>query len=190
MDENEFIEKLSYWQIKERPAIIPTSGKVLLYGDHQTNKIVLPQHEYLIYACVDSMKMSDELFKELTEKKKFTELQCLQYVQENYMLYLKSIKKKIVKIQKAWSKNFCHNRAKMIFNHLDYKDVYFVCDLVNDRLVPIELILRIVFDKSSKYGDHREFKKREDVYVDPRVLKVYKELQEYNSRTTIHPKKL
>jgi len=193
MNEESFKQQLISCHMKVRDAIVPTSAQILLYGHTEKIRIVHPTHEELIYACIKSLEdPSDELYQKLTQTLGYTDLQVLEYLQNIYEAYLKDIRKAIIGVQKDWSKNFCQYRANQVIEKLRYTDIVPICDLVNERLVPIELILKVVFDIDSQYGDHRRKKDKTEVYIDPRVLKYITDKKtrdtEYASRTVIHQK--
>jgi len=188
MNEIEFRKQLFDWKITERTTIIPTTAEIRLYGQKLKTKIILKEHQYLIYKCIEPLEIPDDLYKRLSEEMKLTDFQILKFVQKTYQQKLMDIRKSILKIQRDWSRNWCRYRAKRIINDLKYDDIYAICDLANHRIVPIELILKIVFDVSSKYGEYRRIKDKEEVYMDSRVLATWNEMKEYASRTIIHPK--
>lgn len=176
MNEKSFRQQLNSYRMKVRDVIVPTSAEILLYGHKEKVKIIHEDHEELIYACVKKLENpSDELYEKLTQTLGYSDLQVLEYLQNIYEGYLKDIRKAIINIQKDWSKNFCQYRATKIIEELKYNDIVPICDLVNDRLVPIELILKNVFNVDSNYGDHRRKKDKSEVYIDPRVLKYVKD---------------
>ncbi len=190
MDEISFKTLLSEWRMKSRDVIIPTSGLVLLYGQKHKVKIIPTRHEDLIYTCVKRLEdPSDELYNKLTQKLGYDNLQVLKYIQDIYESYLIDIRKSIRKLQSEWSRSFCQGRANKIIGILGYDNILPICDLVNDRLVPIELVLKVTFNIDSKYGDHRRKKDKSEVYIDPRVQKFINDRKEFNSRTVIHPRK-
>ncbi len=188
MNEIEFKQQLFKWQIREKAFIIPTSAEILLYGHHDKTKIISKEHQYLIYECIKPLEIPDDLYKRLAEEMKLTDPQILKFVQKTYEQKLKDIRKSILKIQRDWSRNFLHYRARKIIKHLEYDDIYALCDLANYRIVPIELILKMVFNVKSNYGDYRRKKDKEEVHVDPRTLKIWLDRKEYASRTIIHSK--
>jgi len=162
----------------------------MLYGQKSKTRIVKKEHEYLIYMNIKLMEISDGLYKQLTTgDTKLTDPQVLKFVQKNYIVYLRSTRREILLLQREWSRNFAHFRAKMIIKHLEYKDIYPICDLVNERIVPIELILKSVFSVSSKYGDHRRIKKHEEIFVDPRVLQLYEHRKDADRKHAEYIKK-
>lgn len=189
MNEKSFKTQLTEWRMKSRDAIVPSSALVLLYGQKEKTKIIQVQHEEALYSCVKGLEdPSDDLYNKLTQELKYTDLQVLEYIQEVYEDYLKDIRKSIKKLQSTWSKSYSQDRANLIINILGYDSIVAICDLVNDRLVPIELILQSVFQVHSEYGDHRRKKDKSEVYIDPRVLKAYNDHKENSSRTVIHTK--
>jgi len=188
MNEFEFKKQLFDWRISEKATIIPTTAEILLYGQHNKTRIISKEHQHLIYECIKPLEIPDDLYKRLSEEMKLTDPQILKFVQKTYEQKLRDIRKSILKIQRDWSKNWCQYRAKKVIKILEYDDVYAICDLANHRIVPIELILKMVFNVLSKYGQHRRIKSKEEVYMDPRVLKTWNEMKEYASRTIIYPK--
>jgi len=188
MDEILFLKQMREWNMKPRDATVPTSAAIILYGQLEKTKVIRKEHEHLIYACVKDLEVSDTLYKKLTQEMKYDDVQVLKFVQDTYEQYLKDIRKRILSLQKLWSKNWCQFRATQVIHILKYEDLLPICDLAHDRLVPIELVLKVVFDIKSEYGDHRRKKSKAEVTIDPRVLKVYNEQKEFNSRTIVHKK--
>lgn len=188
MNELEFRQQLFGWNIRERTAIIPTSPEILLYGQTSKTKVISKEHQHLIYACVKPLEISDELYKNLSEQMKLSDIEVLKFVQKTYEQYLKDIRVEILSFQRLWSRNFVHYRATKVIKVLQYNDIYAICDLANQRILPIELILKTVFDVSSNYGDHRRKKSKEEIRIDPWVLQTWTDMKEYASRTIIHPK--
>ncbi len=182
MDQFDFRQKLLSWGMNARNPIIPTIGEIKLYGHHRKTKIISPDQEHLIYACIKPFEISQELFDSLHTKLKMTDVDILHYCQKIYEHYLKATRRQILSLQKDWSRNFAQFRAKQIIRNLAYDDIYNICDLANDRIVPIELILKKVFEVTTKYGDHRRMKSKDEVYVDPRVMEVYKDLKQKTAR--------
>ena len=189
MDEISFKSQLFKWRMNVRDAIIPTSGKIKLYGEGTKTKIISKDHEYLIYACVKPLKIEDELYNKLSEQMKMNDTQILEFVHAEHDQYLKDIRKQIITIQRAWSRGFSQYRARQVIQILGYENIYHICDLAIQRIVPIEILLHQVFNISSTYGDHRRIKDKVEVYMDPRVLKTYTELKRLKSTTIVHPRK-
>lgn len=174
------MQQLLSWQMNLRDAIVPTSQTTKLYGQTTRIKIVTPEHEHVIYDNLDKMTISDSLYKELKEAQKMTPNQILSYIQNIYEGYLKGVKKQLRKLQGEWSRSFAQRRASIIIRELGFEDIYQVCDLVNERRVPIELILKRLFNKKCNYGDHRKLKDKSEITVDFRVLQVVKDLKHKN----------
>lgn len=179
MNEFDFRQRLYGWSIDVTSALVPTSAEIRLYGQESKTKIIPEEHEHLIYDCIKPLEISDELYKKLSENMKMTDPQILRFVHKTYCQNLKDIRKSILKLQKEWSRNYAHFRAKQLMKNLEYEDVYHICDLDNQRIVPIELILKIIFDISSKYGDHRRIKNKSEIYVDPRVMQAYEDIKKH-----------
>lgn len=190
MDEFEFRKQLFDWNIVEKSTIIPTSAEILLFGQHIKKRVIPEKHQHLIYAHIKPLEISDELYKDLSEKMKLTDDKILIMVQKTYLQYLKNTRKRILSLQREWNRNYAQFRATKAIKILKYNDIYAICDLSNERIVPIELILKIVFNVSSNYGDHRRIKEKEEVFMDPRVLATWNYLKEHASRTTVGPRLL
>lgn len=173
MDEINFRQKLVDWRMTVRTAIVPTTACVRLYGQTDKTSIIPSKHEHLIYTCLKTLEISDELYKKLSNEMKLSDDKVLKFVHKTYEQYLKDIRRNIIKLQKQWSKNYAHFRAKQVITKLKYENIYHICDLSNERIVPIELILKVLFDITSTYGEHRRIKDKEEIYMDPRVLQLY-----------------
>lgn len=173
MDENDFRQKLIDWGISVKSSFVPTTASIRLYGHTEKTFIVSKDNQHLIYDNIKPMELSDELYKKLSENMKMNDIQILKFVQKSYVQYLKDTRKQIVMIQKDWSRNFAHYRARVVIEKLGYDNIYHICDLTNSRVVPIEILLKIMFDVYSKYGEHRRIKDKSEVYIDPRVLRAY-----------------
>ena len=189
MDEKTFKQQLIDWRLNVRDAIIPTSGGIRLYSQSKKTKIIPGKHEYLIYACVKPFQCSDELYIKLKDTMHLNDDEVLAFLHAEYDQHLKDIRKQIIKLQRTWSKSFAQTRAKLVIQILEYDNVYHICDLAIERIVPIELILKSVFQVTSKYGDHRRVKEKNEIYMDPRVIKAYHELLRLRSTTIVHPRK-
>ncbi len=190
MDEIEFRNKMYSWNIAVKSTMVPTALEFLLYGQTSKTLIIKREHEHLIYQNIKPLEISDQLYKKLSQgEMKLTDPQVLKFVQKTYIEYLKGTRREILQLQREWSRNFAHFRAKMIMKHLEYKDIYPLCDLVNERIVPIELILKSVFSVSSNYGDHRRIKKHEEIFVDPRVLQLYEHRKDVDKKHAEYVKK-
>ena len=189
MDENLFKQQLINWRMNVRDAIVPTSGRIKLYGQEQKTKIIQSKHEHLVYACIKHFECSDELYKKLTDTMHLNDNEVLAFLHKEYNQYLKDIRKRIIKLQRQWSKSFAQKRAKLVIQTLEYENVFHICDLTIERIVPIELILNLVFSTTSNYGDHRRIKEKNEIYMDPRVLHAYNELKRLRSTTIVHPRK-
>ena len=187
MNEFEFRKQLFNWKIVEKNSMIPTSAEILLYGQHIKKKVISEKHQHLVYAHIKPLEISDELYKHLSETVKLTDDKILIMVQKTYLQYLKNTRKQILSLQREWNRNYAQFRANKVIRNLEYKDIYAICDLVHERIVPIELILKIVFDISSKYGDHRRIKEKEEIFMDPRVLETWNYIKEHASRTIVGP---
>ncbi len=190
MNENDFRNQLWSWNIAVKSSMVPTALEFLLYGQQLKSRIIKKDHEHLIYRNIKALEISDELYKKLSQgEMKLTDPQVLRFVQKTYIEYLKGTRREILQLQREWSRNFAHFRAKMIIKHLAYKDIYPLCDLVNERIVPIELILKAVFQVSSKYGDHRRIKKHEEIFIDQRVLQLYEHRKDMDKKHADYIKK-
>lgn len=180
MDELGFKHQLAKWLIRERVTIIPTSNEVRLYGQQHKTRIISKEHEHLIYASIKDLEINEDLYKQLSEQQHLTDHQCLVFVQKTYEEYLKGIRTSIRQLQSSWSRNFCQFRATQVITHLEYSDIYEICDLVDQRIVPIELVLKVIFDVNTKYGEHRRIKQHDEVHVDERVLRRFNDLKSQN----------
>lgn len=190
MDENDFKTRLIEWLINPKDSFIPTTPVIKLYGEPGKIKIIKHEHEHLIYENIKPMEMSDELYTKLKERMGMNDSDVLKFIQGTYKQYLKGIRKQISDMQKGWSKIWAHQRANIVMNKLNYTDVYQICDLCNDRRIPIEIILKVVFNKNSKYGDYRRIKQKSEIYVDPRILKAIadkKKREEYKEKFKTTP---
>ena len=171
MNETDFVAKITHYGLKVRDVIIPTSASILLYGNKEKTKIIVPEHHEHFYGLIKPMELSDERQADL-EKLGKSDLQILKIVQDEYDTYIKSIRKKVMSLQKSWSDSFAQQRASYLIDYLHYDNIYHVCDLVVQRNVPYELILELVFDVKSIYGEFRSETPHKDIYVDPRIRKV------------------
>ncbi len=189
MDELSFRKQLFDWNMNVRDTIIPTSGGFVLYGNVIKTKIVSKDQEYLIYACIKHLKISDDLYNKLSNQMKMDDIAILKFVQDEYDQYLKDIRRQIIMCQRRWSRSFAQARAYKIMEILDYENIYHICDLVYNRIIPIELILKSVFNVSSNYGDHRRTKEKSEIQIDSRVLKAYNEKMKLKASTIVHPRK-
>ena len=190
MNENDFRTQMWKWNIAVKSSMVPTALEFLLYGQTSKSRIIKTEHEPLVYQHIKLLEISDELYKKLTTgEMKLTDPQVLKFVQKTYIEYLKGTRREILQLQREWSRNFAHFRAKIVIKHLDYENIYEICDLVNERIVPIELILKSVFQVSSRYGDHRRIKKHEEIFVDPRVIQLYEHRKDVNKKHAEYVKK-
>ena len=190
MNEIDFKAQLAKWQIRVRDAIVPTTTSIVLFGHKAKTKIITKEHEHLVYSCLRPLESpTDEVYKDLTERLKYNDAEVLKFIQEPYEQYLKSVKRQITVLQKEWSRNYCQFRAMQVMNVLEYDNIIAICDMSDNRLVPIELVLKTVFGISSEYGEHRRVKDKTEVYIDPRVLARYNAIKEDRSRTTVHGKR-
>lgn len=183
MNELNFRQQLYDWKVIVRNAIIPTTVDIKLYGHVNKTRIIKPDHEHLIYSGIKPLEISDKLYQQLTTgESKLTDTEILKFIHKTYIEYLVDIRKRILKLQKDWSKNYAHFRAKKVITLLKYENIYHICDLVNNRIVPIELILKTIFNIDSKYGDHRRVKEKSEVFIDPRVLQMYNDRKDEDKR--------
>ncbi len=173
MNERDFMQKLVEWNIGVKAQWVPTTAEITLYGQTGKTRIIPGIHEHLIYECIKELEISDELYNSLSEKMKLSDPQILNQVSKTYCQYLKDIRRQLVMLQKMWSRNFAHYRANQLITHLKYDDIWYICDLNNQRIVPIELVLQMIFKKSSSYGDHRRKKQHSEIEIDPRVMHTY-----------------
>ncbi len=189
MDQITFKQKLYDWQMNVRDTIIPTSATIKLYGQNHKTRVIPVKQEHLIYDNIRKLgQIEDSLYNRLSVEMKMSDAQILKFVQDDYDKYLKGIRKQIIMLQRNWNKFFAQKRAKQIMSVLKYENIYHVCDLSNERLIPIEIILKIVFSIESKYGDHRRIKEKSEVYMDTRVLHAYNEILRLRSTTIVHPR--
>jgi len=178
MNEFEFRQKLHEWQIDVKGAMLPTSAEVLLYGQRHKTRIISEIHEHAIYGNIKPLEITDELYHRLQDTMKLDDRQILKFIHKGYIQYLRDIRKKIVELQKSWSRNYCQFRAKQVIAALRYDDIYHICDLADQRIVPIELVLKLVFNVNSFYGEFRRVKDKSEIFVDPRVLQTFKYIKD------------
>ena len=176
MNEVDFIEEMTHYGLKIRDVIIPTSASILLYGDKEKTRIIdTKQHEHF-YSLIKTIQDSlpDERLAQLQKIGK-SDMQIIVIIQSEYDSYLKDTRRKIMSLQKSWSDSFAQQRARYIIDYLKYRNIFHICDLVNQRSVPYELILDLIFEIKSKYGEFRTETPRDEIYVDPRIREVLKE---------------
>ena len=171
MKESDFIEQITHYQLKVRDVIIPTTSSILLYGHQEKTKIIIPAHHEHFYSLIKKMELTDERQEELKNLGQ-SDSQILSTVQVEYDSYLKEIRKQIIALQKSWSNSWTQQRAGFLIDYLKYRNIFHICDLVIQRNVPYELILELIFDVQSTYGQYRTQTPKADIYVDPRVQKV------------------
>lgn len=188
MNELEFIQQLHTWKIDVKSTMVPTTAEHKLYGHLDKTRIIAAENDYLIYSYVKPLEVTESMYKRLSEEAKLNDLQILKTVQDTYIAYLKDIRKKIISLQREWSKNYCQFRATQVINELDYEDIYHICDLAHERIIPIEVILKVLFNVETKYGQYRRIKRHDEIQMDSRVLKTFNDIKEHNSRTTVHSK--
>lgn len=179
MNENDFREHVTHYRLKDRDTIIPTTASILLLGHQRKTRIIEEQHHEHFYSLVKDIKsfLPDERLAEL-RKQKLDDDEILDLVTEEYDAYLKDLRKQIIALQKSWSKSYAHERAGYLIDYLGYTNIYHICDLVVQRNVPYELILELIFNVKSTYGEFRTPTPKEDIYIDPRIKKVLKGSEE------------
>ena len=185
MDETMFRQKLIDWGISPKDTILPTTAEYKLYGEERKRKIIPKEHESLIYTNIKDLEISDELYEKLSKGMGMTDPQVLGFIHKTYIMHLKELRKRVINLQKDWSRNFAHFRAHQVISNLNYDNIYHICDLVNQRLVPIELVLKIIFNIDSKYGDHRRIKDKTEIFVDARVLRIYNDKKSEEQRLLV-----
>lgn len=173
MIETDFVEQITHYGLKVRETIIPTSASILLYGNKEKTKIIFPEHHEHFYSLIKSMELTDERQRNLESLGK-SEMQILKIVQDEYDQYIKDIKKQIITLQKSWSNSRAHERAGYLIDYLKYRSIYHICDLVIQRNVPYELILELIFEIKSIYGQFRSETSHDKIYVDPRIAQMLK----------------
>jgi len=171
MDENEFMKLLTSYSMRIRDTIVPTRSFVTLYGESEMQPIIQGTNEEIFYSYVKPMTISDEEYNQLIQTGK-NDADIIFKLQSEYEDYLKVLRRKILQFQSMWSKNFANGRARIIMHTLEWYNIYHICDLVNSRLVPIELILKECFGIQSYYGQFRTKKAKNEIYVDPRLLNI------------------
>jgi len=171
MNEIDFIEQITHYGLKVRDVIIPTSAVILLYGDKQKTKIIKTEHHEHFYSLVKKLEISDSRMTHLRNNG-MTDIEILNTVRSEYDAYLKELRRQIISLQKSWSDSYAQQRAKYIIDYLGYRNIYWICELVVQRNVPYELVLELIFETKSIYGQFRTPKPKKDIYVDPRIKKV------------------
>ncbi len=171
MNESDFIIQITHYQLKVRDVIIPTTAKILLYGNREKTRIIIPEHHEHFYSLIKKMELTDERQEDLHNLGQ-SDTQILITIQDEYDSYIKEIRKQIIALQKSWSNGWTQQRAGFLIDYLNYRNIFHICDLVIQRNVPYELILELVFNIKSTYGQFRTETPKKDIYVDPRVTEM------------------
>lgn len=172
MNEQDFKEHILHYGLKLRDVIVPTTASYLKYGDTEKTKIIDPTHHEHFYSLLKKIDtgLSDDRLNYLRAAN-YSDNDIINIIVSEYDTYLKTLRKQIITLQKTWSSNWANERALMLVNKLDYKNIYHICDLTIERNVPYELILKLVFNIDSTYGQFRTPTPKEKIYIDPRIKK-------------------
>ena len=138
-----------------RSAVIPTSQTVVFYkeGLKHKEKVIDEKYHEIFYSYL--MPMLQARYDKDHDKEDIEQL-------------LNELKTKIRRSQKFWSKSYAKERASRVIRSLHVYNAIHIVDLTNNSKVPIELLIKDLFDKTVYYGTVRPVKtkmSREDTFL-------------------------
>lgn len=142
--------------IKIRPAVIPTLLQTTIYKDGIGHEeyIVQEEHQKLFYQLLGEY-IKEQIIEQITNNND----QDIPMLVEDIV---KTMRVTIRQQQRIWSGIFGDKRSKWINTCLDYVNIVHRRHLTHEQRLPIEMIVRFLFNVKPYYGQLRERKTRLD----------------------------
>lgn len=188
----DFQNLLLRWHIQPTKTLVPTESRVRNFKTNKKIKIIADEHEATFYKYLDELHITDTRYKALLDKG-LTPKDILIELHGEYKEYLRNITKQLKALQRLWTNFYPHERSRYVIKHLEddgYAKFNSLCDLVHSKRVPFELVLKLMFQVSSMYGDYRPKRTIEQLAIEPYVKVIYEVLCEVAKDKKVPPHKL